>query len=533
MKINLPVTNKEVRLREDQTIISMTDLKGAVTYVNQDFIDISGFSEAELMGVNHNIVRHPDMPPAAYKNLWDTIKAGQAWRGIVKNRCKNGDHYWVEAFVTPVMKNNQVIGYQSVRSKPSQQQIDSASALYKKINDQKLTELPQTRSFKLRISQQFSIIQSLWFALLLLATASQLFFNIDSASLLYGLIGAGALLYLAGFAWVRTQVISPLRSLARSTKDLANGNLNTRITVDKPGALGESQLGLDMIRARLKTVIGRIQESSSGMVVSTEQLSAMCSESDQRMQIQMMETEQLATAMHEMTATVAEVATSTTVAAESAQDAMSRSNSGSAVVDTVKSTISSLSGDIERIEEEINELHQDSQNIGSILEVIRGVAEQTNLLALNAAIEAARAGEQGRGFAVVADEVRGLAQRVQDSTNDIDQMISQLQDKTKRSVEMMTHSRERAALSVDHANDAEDALEGIRHSITMIHDLSTQIATAAEEQAAVSEEMNRNVIKIKDQSIETNSATQQASSGCAELFETSKRLDLLSRDYDV
>jgi len=128
MKINMPVSGREVRLQENQSIISMTDLKGAITYVNKDFLDISGFEESELLGVNHNVIRHPDMPPQAFRDLWDTVKTGNPWRGIVKNRCKNGDHYWVEAFVTPIVKKGNVIGYQSVRSKPSSTQVEEASA---------------------------------------------------------------------------------------------------------------------------------------------------------------------------------------------------------------------------------------------------------------------------------------------------------------------------------------------------------------------------------------------------------------------
>ncbi|MCU7801244.1 MAG: PAS domain-containing protein [gamma proteobacterium symbiont of Lucinoma myriamae] len=131
MKKNLPVTNKEILLSKQDSIISITDLKGQITYINETFLSISGFSEDELLGQSHNIVRHPDMPSAAFKDLWSNIKAGKTWQGIVKNRCKNGDHYWVKAFVTPIYSNNKITGYQSIRSKASEKELAQAQILYK------------------------------------------------------------------------------------------------------------------------------------------------------------------------------------------------------------------------------------------------------------------------------------------------------------------------------------------------------------------------------------------------------------------
>ncbi|MBU3737012.1 MAG: PAS domain S-box protein, partial [Methylobacterium sp.] len=135
MKINLPVTNREIELSDDSAIVSKTDRKGAITFANPDFIEISGFTEQELLGANHNIVRHPDMPPAAFEDLWNTVKAGKAWNGMVKNRCKNGDHYWVDANITPIRENGEITGYISVRKKPSREQIDAAEALYQQMRE--------------------------------------------------------------------------------------------------------------------------------------------------------------------------------------------------------------------------------------------------------------------------------------------------------------------------------------------------------------------------------------------------------------
>ena len=148
MKKNLPVTGKEVVLDEKCTIISTKDIKGRITYANQEFTTICGFNEHELLGQSHNIMRHPDMPPEAFHNMWDTIQQGTPWRGIVKNRCKNGDHYWVDAFVTPVMdSNDQIVRYQSVRSRPTRQQIADAESLYGKLNRKEITSIPNKLKF--------------------------------------------------------------------------------------------------------------------------------------------------------------------------------------------------------------------------------------------------------------------------------------------------------------------------------------------------------------------------------------------------
>lgn len=135
MKLNLPVTQKEVALKKGSSIVSKTDLKGAITYINRDFLEISGFTEEELIGKNHNVIRHPDMPPEAFADLWATVKANKPWNGMVKNRCKNGDHYWVEANVSPVVEHGTVVGYMSVRSEPTRKQVEAAEKLYKQMRD--------------------------------------------------------------------------------------------------------------------------------------------------------------------------------------------------------------------------------------------------------------------------------------------------------------------------------------------------------------------------------------------------------------
>ncbi|WP_207061828.1 PAS domain-containing methyl-accepting chemotaxis protein [Motiliproteus sp. SC1-56] len=529
MKVNQPVTNREQPLRPDHSIISMTDLKGIITYVNRDFIEISGFEEEELLGKNHNLIRHPDMPPAAFQDLWDTVKAGRPWRGIVKNRCKNGDHYWVEAFVMPVIKQGQIQGYQSVRSKPSSEQVRAADALYNRMNREKISSLPRQRDLRLRISTQFKLLQTLW----LLALAALLLLSPAWTLPQYLVAGLALGLYGFGFYWVRRRVIAPLRSLAEATQKLANGDLRTPIPVDQVGALGEMQLSLNMVRARLKAVIGRIQEATTGMAASATQFDGLSTQTQQQMQAQMAETEQVATAMNEMSASVQEVAGHTREASEGAAGAQREALGGAEIVARTQASISRLADEVSAAEATIRGLHQDSNAIGSIIDVIRDVAEQTNLLALNAAIEAARAGDQGRGFAVVAEEVRALAQRVQSSTDEIHRMIGKLQAGTDDAVSAMQQGRACTEECVRQGEEADAALKRISTAVGSIRDMNTQIASAADEQSRVAEEMSRNIVGIRDMAVRTADSCEKTSSASSQLAGSARRLESLTQDYEA
>ncbi|HHJ11813.1 MAG TPA: chemotaxis protein, partial [Chromatiales bacterium] len=240
-------------------------------------------------------------------------------------------------------------------------------------------------------------------------------------------------------------------------------------------------------------------------------------ETAQHLQTQQAETEQVATAMNEMTATVAEVARNTEQAAGAAHQAMNEVDSGSATVDAVRNAINRLASEVETSAHSVQELADKSQNISNILEVIRGIAEQTNLLALNAAIEAARAGEQGRGFAVVADEVRSLAKRTQDATVEIKEVIDELQGGIGDVVAVMERGREQAEIAVTQAGEADASLQTIREAVHHINEMNAQIATAATEQEAVAEEMNRNIVTISQMTAEVAEDADQNAHASADL----------------
>lgn len=504
MKKNLPVTAKEVQLSDDSTIISTTDLKGQITYVNKEFISISGFTEDELMGQSHNIVRHPDMPPEAFKDLWDIIKDGKPWRGIVKNRCKNGDHYWVDAFVTPVADSSgQVIGYQSVRSRPAREQITAAEALYNRINRKEISAIPK----KFRM-QDVSMMKRITLAVLLsivISVTAVVLRVIEvvpqwiSATIV---LGSSAILLIT-LGLIYKTLMQPLQQIVTIAKGIAGGNLHQNIVAENNDEVGELFMSMKLMQARLQTVIGKLTDISNDVTQDAVMLSSSSTKTLDMMNQQQVETELVATAMNEMTATVSEVARNTEEAALAAGEANDNSANGKMVVGKVRDSISQLMTEVENTADAITNLEDKSNDIQSIMGVIHGIADQTNLLALNAAIEAARAGEQGRGFAVVADEVRTLAGRTQDATEEINKVIEELRSGINRAVHVMNKGRKQAYDAIEQSDEAGKSLEAISGSVTKISDMNTQIATAATEQSAVAEEMNRNVVNISQMTVAT------------------------------
>jgi len=259
MKINHPVTNHEVHMREGGVIVSKTNLKGAITYVNQDFLDISGFSELELMGKNHNIVRHPDMPPAAFQDLWDTMKRGEPWMGMVKNRCKNGDHYWVEAHVTPVFKNGQISEYMSVRKIPTRDQVEAADALYKRINTGEVSlEVKGLAKYWQAINRFFNIQTRLVTSFTLLAAI--IIFqgwygfgqSADSSSNLFIAISVIGVILATVFGVASvTSIIRPVKQLAGLFADLQEDPVNAEIDIKRSDEIGDIQRGCKSIQIKL------------------------------------------------------------------------------------------------------------------------------------------------------------------------------------------------------------------------------------------------------------------------------------------
>lgn len=499
MRMNLPVTDREITLDANTRIISTTDLKGRITFANDDFVRIGGFTWDELEGNDHHILRHPDMPPLAFGDLWATLKSGKSWMGVVKNRTRNGDYYLVDAFVTPIHDpNNNLVGYQSVRRMVEPDVRQRALALYRKLrNGKPLKKLTRTLGCRARYTAAiFGVAVTLVAAARLVGRLSW----IDA--------GVGLALGAVLAAAVGTLLARPLRKAAAAARAQVDNPLMQAVYAGRSDELGALLLANQLLRANLHTVLTLMQETCDVVGEASRNTAVAVAQTSRAVQQQQGETDQVATAMNQMAATVQEVTRNAAQAANVASAADTQAARGAEIVAGAGGHMQSLVEEVERTATVVGALESDSEAIGAIVNMIREITEQTNLLALNAAIEAARAGEHGRGFAVVADEVRTLAGRTRKSTADIQEMVERLQGGSRDAVKVMDAGRTQAREALDQVQQAVATFATIAGSIREIADINVQIASAAEEQSAVAEEINRNVNNISAMASETVGASR-------------------------
>jgi len=330
-------------------------------------------------------------------------------------------------------------------------------------------------------------------------------------------------------------IARPLKQMVSMLDDIAQGegDLTRRLQSDRADELGAIAKGFNTFLAKLQAMISQVVSSVQKVSDSSEHTADIAIRTNQGVHKQMAEIDQVATAVHEMTATAQDVARNATQAAQAASEADRAANQGLDIVRDTSHSISELAAEIGRAVTVVQDLARDSENINAILVTIRAIAEQTNLLALNAAIEAARAGEQGRGFAVVADEVRNLAQKTQQATQEIQQMIQQLQLGTREVVKVMEDSQGKTDISVQQASRAAESLASITQAVSVINDMNTQIASAAEEQSAVAEDINRNVINIGQVAGEVAGGADESSQASAELTKLAEQQRRLINQFRV
>lgn len=481
MRKNFPVYNIETRVRADQFLISKTDKKGIITYANPSFIEISGYSAEELIGKPHNMIRHPDMPPAAFQDLWDTLQAGKPWMGVVKNRRKDGGFYWVLANVTPIMENGEITGYASVRIKPSRAQIAQAQALYRRINEGTLHgyavregEVVATGWRRLIHLARAPFAPGLKASMLrmtvlaTLATAVAAWFaangGIPAGQQLPVMAALGAAV-VASFAYgwvISCRVIEPLEGVADIARQIAAGNLQLRIDTNQPGEAGKLYFYIEIMRRSLIGIAHDVQSSVIATTRTAETLSLDNRNLAARTVDQSEALRRTVSNMEELTATVRQNADNAMKANQLSEDSMRIARQGGEVVDAVMHSMSRI--------------RESSQKIGDIVTLIESIAFQTNILALNAAVEAARAGEAGRGFAVVASEVRNLAQKSASAAKEIRGLIGE-------SVERMQ----------DGAQEAERAghtMQEIVEAVTRLTDLMNEISVASAQQSGGLEQIS-------------------------------------------
>ncbi|WP_279486852.1 methyl-accepting chemotaxis protein [Aeromonas veronii] len=356
----------------------------------------------------------------------------------------------------------------------------------------------------------------------------------ERAKLLSTTVGALTLLFVVIVAWLLIrQIRNPVMALLEQTRQVAAGNLTSQLDMKQfsHDELGKLAQGFNEMQSNLRMLVNEVSGSVVQLGAAAEEISAVAQQSANNMGAQQHELNQLATAMNEMQATVQEVARNTNDAASAATSASDTAAQGSETVNDSIGRIEKVATAIEETALVIRQLGDDSRNIGMVLEVIQGIAEQTNLLALNAAIEAARAGEQGRGFAVVADEVRTLAKRTQDSTSQINHIISELQQRANEAGVTMQQSQDMMSETVHTAREAGASIAEISSSVNSISHMNIQIATATEEQGAVSEELNRNVVNISNASEEVATGAKQMAQACNDLNLLATQLQEVVRKF--
>jgi aerotaxis receptor len=499
MRLNLPVTQQEYDYPADQMLVSMTDTKGNLTHCNSDFVTVSGFTYDELIGEPHNLIRHPDMPPAAFKDLWRTVGRGRPWTGMVKNRRKDGDHYWVVANVTPIMVGGKPQGYMSVRIKPDRQQIQAAESLYARMRQEaeagrstmemvggELRTLGPLSRFKaltrLTLLTQLAVALAVMVGLSLLP----LLLGLGSALQLPAQIGAGLVGAGLVLAWFQMRVQKPLETAAQFSNDLAGCNL----TGDLPGRYAEPVEGLvrslRQIRINLRAVVSDVRKEIANFTTAANEIASGGMDLSSRTEAQASALEETAASMDQLSGTVRQTA-------ETANQVLENSMQGRLVAERGGEAI-------RQVGQTMGGVHASSARVRDIVGTIESISFQTNMLALNAAVEAARAGEHGRGFAVVASEVRALAKRSDEAAKEIRGLIGE--------------STQRIGDASSQMVSASDTVEQTLRSVREVTELIKHITNATREQASGIAQVNQAVTQL-DAATQQNAALVEESAAAS------------------
>ncbi|WP_353518030.1 PAS domain-containing methyl-accepting chemotaxis protein [Thalassotalea sp. SU-HH00458] len=507
------MTNNEVTFPSTEQLVSITDLQGVIQYANEDFCRVAGYSAKELIGQHHNIVRHPNMPKAAFADLWQKLKRGDSWRGMVKNRCKNGDYYWVDAYVTPLYENDKIVGYQSVRTLPSKKDKVAAQTLYDALNQDKNTVEFSTNINVKRVLATLICVMSCGY----LAYA----FSLVAACILFMTLLAVVVIFNDEF------ILLP----AKISETKASYDSPSRLIFSGKGIFSLLNYPNLLQQAKVRTILGRGNDTGKSLLDLAEQLKDTSSKTLEGLFEENSQLNQLATAINEMTATIDEVSKNTAGAHDKVVIIQDESSKTITTIETSQSKIIHLAGEVEKAATSANSLVEDADKISTIMSEIEGIADQTNLLALNAAIEAARAGEQGRGFAVVADEVRTLASRTQSATEQIRGSVVELQNTLQQWSQVMLASRDDAEQCVDDSKLSKESMVNIKAMLDDITDVTAQIATASEEQSAVANEINQSVHHIDSISKENVNNAEQVNENGQNVTDKAQEIEKLSSTF--
>ena len=516
MRTNLPITGIEYQLEEGQSIVSKTDTKGRITYVNPAFVEVSGFSLDELLGKAHNIVRHPDMPPEAFADLWATLQAGEPWTGLVKNRRKNGDFYWVVANVVPVKEQGRVVGYMSVRTRPEPDQVKAAEALYRRFRENKAEGLAIRRGAVVRtgLLARLMGLRSVPLARRLgLMLGGQAVLMLALACAADGttwrvLAGLGAGLTLLAWAELQRTIVAPLGQARDAVNALAGGDLSHMAPRGGADEMGSLLLALRQLNINLTAIVGDVRANVGSIEAATRDIAAGNHDLARRTEAQAASLEQTAASLAQVAAAAGSNVDSAVRADGLVGAASSVAGRGGDAVQAVGATMGQISGSATRIVD--------------IIGLIDGIAFQTNILALNAAVEAARAGEQGRGFAVVAGEVRSLAQRSASAAKEIKALIEDSVDKVGQGNEQVGNAGQTMREVVASVQDAATIMHGIMAASREQGQGIAQVNAAMAEMDAIT---RQNAALVEESAAASSSVAEQAAhlSQALDVFKIDKR----------
>lgn len=539
MRQNLPITDRERFPPKGVYLVSETDERGIIVDANDAFVEISGFSREELIGSPHNIVRHPDMPPKVFEDLWRCLGQGIPWQGIVKNRSKDGGFYWVHAFVVPITKAGKISGFMSVRSRPEEKEVALASKLYRGATQADPTahralSVLSCKKPWLSIVRTQRIVTSVSMACLATGAGLSLYEIDGSTKSLLIAGGSTAMLAIVALSTMvsrRTQ--KGLETALTRMQRMAEGYLGDRLSIEERDEFGELNNEIAIMQTRIKVLIDRVMRHARQVNKKATDSTIEISRIREQSMVQHEAMGSINAITKQFAVSFDEVRTRAEAASEATQAARMRIETTSSSIQAGLKSGEGVIDSTQKASQLMRELEEAIRKVSAVSTTIHEIADQTNLLALNAAIEAARAGEQGRGFAVVADEVRKLANRTSLSTEDIERMIHGIEQLTSQTIAAMEAAQKGVAHGIGLMQSSAGGLQDIVEASASIAEQTEDIVIAAREQSRSAQRIAQEVSQMSEAVGQSEHSAAQAQNSQHQMKEAADALERLINDFKV